>query len=148
MGIVAVIGVAGSWLVGLLDDRLGTKKTMILFGLWYAIVLFSNVTETRLGIYLSIFMIGMGIGGSANFTISLPTSIFGRHEFDKVNSVIFPIQGLITALCFAVNGIVLNLTGSLRLAYVVFAFVAITDSILMLFVNEYRYNKDKKASAS
>ena len=148
MGIVAVIGVAGSWLVGLLDDRLGTKKTMLLFGLWYAIVLFSNVTETRLVIYLSIFMIGMGIGGSANFTTSLPTSIFGRHEFDKVDSVIFPIQGLITALCLAVNGIVLNLTGSLRLAYVVFAFVAITDSILMLFVNEYRYNKDKKASAS
>ena len=43
-------------------------------------------------------MIGMAIGGSANFTTSLPAAIFGRHEFDKVNSVIFPVQGLITSM--------------------------------------------------
>ena len=31
MTLVALIGAAGSWLIGILDDRLGTKKTMILF---------------------------------------------------------------------------------------------------------------------
>lgn len=144
MTLVALIGAAGSWLIGILDDRLGTKKTMILFGIWYALALLANVSETKAGIYLSIFMIGMGIGGSANFTTSLPASIFGRHEFDIVNSVIFPIQGLITALCFAVNGIVLNLTGTLRYAYVVFACVALADAILVSTINEHKYNKDWK----
>lgn len=144
MTLVALIGAVGSWLIGILDDRLGTKKTMILFGIWYALALLANVSETKAGIYLSIFMIGMGIGGSANFTTSLPASIFGRHEFDMVNSVIFPIQGLITALCFAVNGIVLNLTGTLRYAYVVFACVALADAILVSTINEHKYNKDWK----
>lgn len=144
MTLVALIGAAGSWLIGILDDRLGTKKTMILFGIWYALALLANVSETKAGIYLSIFMIGMGIGGSANFTTSLPASIFGRHEFDMVNSVIFPIQGLITALCFAVNGNVLNLTGTLRYAYVVFACVALADAILVSTINEHKYNKDWK----
>ena len=124
MTLLACIGVVGSWLIGILDDRIGTKKTMILFGIWYILALLANVSETKVGIYLSIFMIGMAIGGSANFTTSLPASIFGRHGFDKVNSVIFPIQGLVTSLCFAVNGIVLNLTGDLRYAYLVFAGVA------------------------
>lgn len=142
MTVVALIGVVGSWLIGILDDKLGTKKTMILFGIWYAIALISNVSETKFGIYLSIFMIGMGIGGSANFTTSLPASIFGRHEFDMVNSVIFPIQGLITALCFAVNGIVLNLTNNLRYAYIVFAVVALIDAILVSTIDEHKYNKD------
>lgn len=146
MTLIACIGVAGSWLVGILDDKLGTKKTMIMFGIWYAIALLANASETKAGIYLSIFMIGMGIGGSANFTTSLPTSIFGRHEFDLVNSVIFPIQGLITALCFAVNGIVLNLTGNLRTAYLVFAGVAIADIILVMFIDEHKYNKDWHSS--
>ena len=93
-----------------------------------------------------------GIGGSANFTTSLPASIFGRHGFDKVNSVIFPIQGLVTSLCFAVNGIVLNLTGDLRYAYLVFAGVAAVNTLLVLFVDEHKYNKDwhaaKKPAAS
>lgn len=147
MTVIACIGVVGSWLVGILDDKIGTKRTMILFGIWYMAALLANASETRVGIYLSIFMIGMGIGGSANFTTSLPTSIFGRHEFDKVNSVIFPIQGLITALCFAVNGIVLNLTGNLRNAYLVFAAVAAVDVLLVLLIDEHKYNKDWQTAA-
>ncbi len=152
MTLLACIGVVGSWLIGILDDRIGTKKTMILFGIWYILALLANVSETKVGIYLSIFMIGMAIGGSANFTTSLPASIFGRHGFDKVNSVIFPIQGLVTSLCFAVNGIVLNLTGDLRYAYLVFAGVAAVNTLLVLFVDEHKYNKDwhaaKKPAAS
>ena len=146
MTLLACIGVVGSWLIGILDDRIGTKKTMILFGIWYILALLANVSETKVGIYVSIFMIGMAIGGSANFTTSLPASIFGRHGFDKVNSVIFPIQGFVTSLCFAVNGIVLNLTGNLRYAYMVFAGVAAVNILLVLCVNEHRFNKDWQAA--
>lgn len=146
MTLLACIGVFGSWFIGVMDDKIGTKKTMILFGFWYITALLCNVSETKAGIYISIFMIGMAIGGSANFTTSLPASIFGRHGFDKVNSVIFPIQGLVTALCFAVNGVVLNLTGNLRYAYLVFAGVAAVNVVLVLFVDEHRYNKDWQAA--
>lgn len=142
MTFLACIGVIGSFLVGVIDDKIGTKKTMILFGIWYIVALLANVSETKFGIYLSIFMIGMAIGGSANFTTSLPASIFGRHGFDKVNSVIFPIQGFYTSLCFAINGIVLNLTGNLRYAYVTFAGVAALTIILVSFVDEHKYNRD------
>ena len=69
----------------MIDEKVGTKKTMVLFGIWYAIALLLNFTAvdhvTPL-VYASLFMIAMGIGGSANFTTSLPTSIFGRQGFD------------------------------------------------------------------
>lgn len=150
MTVLALGGVVGSWLVGIIDDKAGTKRTMMGFGIWYAIALLCNFTAvdsiTPL-VYVSLFMIAVGIGGSANFTTSLPTSIFGRHGFDKVNSVIFPIQGAVTALCFLVNGVVQRITGGqIRMAYLVFAGVAIVNVLLILLVDEHKYNRDWKAA--
>ena len=148
MTVVALVGVFGSWLIGLIDTKIGTKRTMQGFGLWYAAALVINVLAGgQVGplFYLSIFMIGMGIGGSAHFTTSLPTSVFGRQGFDKVNSVVFPIQGFVTAWCFVVNGIVTNAIGNLSVAYMIFAGGAVLVSVLVSFLNEYKFNKDHAA---
>lgn len=145
MTVVALLGVFGSWLIGIIDHKIGTKKTMQGFGIWYAAALVINVMaggNVGLLFYLSIFMIGFGIGGSANFTTSLPTSIFGRHGFDKVNSVIFPIQGFVTAWCFVINGVVTNVIGNLNYAYLIFAAAAVIVSVCVSFIDEYRFNKD------
>lgn len=144
MTVIALIGVFGSWLVGVIDDKIGTKKTMTFFGLWYAIALTFNFMSNNVGLtfYISIFMIGMGIGGSANFTTSLPTSIFGRQEFGNVNSVIFPIQGFVTAWCFVINGVVTNVIGDLKIAYIIFTCVALVNVVLVRTINEHKYNKD------
>lgn len=142
MTVLAAIGVFGSWLFGVIDQKWGTKKAMIVFGLWYICALISNITETKAGIYLSVFMIGMAIGGSANFTTSLPAAIFGRHGFEKVNSVIFPVQGIITSLNFMLSGISIALTGSLRGAYVVFVCILALNLLLIKLVDEHKYNKD------
>lgn len=142
MTVLATIGVFGSWLFGVIDQKFGTKKSMMVFGVWYICALFLNVTETRLGIYISIFMIGMAIGGSANFTTSLPTAIFGRHGFEKVNSVIFPIQGILTSLNFLLSGISIGLTGSLKGAYMVFLGIIVLNLLLIYLVDEHKYNKD------
>ena len=86
----------------------------------------------------------MAIGGSANFTTSLPAAIFGRHGFDKVNSVIFPVQGLVTSVNFLLSGISIAITGSLRGCYVVFTVVIIVNIILINKIDEHKYNRDFK----
>ena len=64
-----------------------------------------------------------------------------------MNSVIFPIQGAVTALCFAVNGLVQLITGGqIRMAYLVFAAVALVNVLLVLLVDEHKYNKDWHAA--
>lgn len=143
MSICAFIGVVGSWIIGIFDDKFGTRRTMIVFGIWYAAALLCNASEVTPLVYLSIGMIGMGIGGSANFTTSLPSSIFGRHGFNKVNSVLFPIQGAISSLCFAVNGVISLITGGeLRWSYAVFAGVALCSSLIVSTINDKKYNRD------
>ena len=143
LSVVALIGLVGSWFVGYMDERLGTKKSMVFFGIWYALSLLANATEITPLIYVSVFMIGMSIGGSANFTTSLVTSVYGRQGFSKVNSVIFPIQGAVSALSFVVNGTVSNITGgNLRYTYIIFAGVSVLSALMVLFINEHRFNRD------
>ena len=143
MMILALVGVAGSFVIGVLDDKLGTKKTMIYFGIWYALALVLNFTNIMPLVYVSLFMIAIGIGGSANFTTSLPTSVFGRQGFSKVNSVVFPIQGAVTALQFLINAIVQKVAGGqIRYAYLIFVVVAVINIILVTRVNEHKYNRD------
>lgn len=142
MTFLAAIGVVGSWLFGVFDTKYGTKPTMIGFGIWYAIALFFNVLQMKYSIYLSVFMIGMAIGGSANFTTSLPAAVFGRHGFEKANSVVFPIQGIVTSLNFLLSGASIAITGSLRGAYVVFIGIILVNIFLITRVNEHKFNKD------
>lgn len=142
MTFLAAIGVVGSWLFGVFDTKYGTKPTMVGFGLWYAVALFFNVLQTKYSIYISVFMIGMAIGGSANFTTSLPAAVFGRHGFEKANSVVFPIQGIVTSLNFLLSGMSIAITGSLRGAYVVFICIILLNILLISRVDEHKFNKD------
>lgn len=142
MTVIAVIGIFGSWLIGVFDDKFGTKKVMIIFCIWYALAILANVTDTKWGMYLAVFMIGISIGGSANFMTSFPSSVFGRHGFETVNSVIFPIQSIITASAFLVDGISLNLTGSLRWSYLVLAVIAVINVIFIGITKDRQFNLD------
>lgn len=142
MTVLACIGVCGSWGFGVIDEKKGTKYAMTVFGIWYIIALACNVTEWMPLVYVSIFMIGMAIGGSANFMTSLPAAIFGRHGFEKVNSVLFPVQGLITALNFLLSGLSIKLTGSLRGVYMLDIVLIIINLALIKIIKEHRYNKD------
>lgn len=147
MSVCAVVGVIGSFLIGVMDQKIGTKRAMIIFGCWYACALLCNFTNTMVGFWISIVMIGIGIGGSANFTTSLPTSVFGRQGYEKVNSVLFPIQGIITALTFAINGFVMNAThGNVRYAYLIDACLGLINVLLIIFfVKDHKFNRDWQA---
>lgn len=145
MTVVALIGVFGSWAVGVLEQKIGSKKAQLVSIVWYAVALGFNLMETQWSLYISIFMIGMSIGGANNFTTSLPADVFGRHEYEKVNSVIFPIQGLVISMNFLVTAISLKLFGSLRGAYASFIGILAINFILTLFVDERKYNLDYQA---
>ena len=145
MTAVAIIGLFGSWTFGALDQKFGTVKCMLIFGIWEIIALLANITETQAGVYISVFMIGMMIGGSANFTVSLPANVFGRHGFGTVYSVVFPIQGLITSGAFAINAFALATFGSLRYALVIYIVCIVVVMIIVKFVPEFKYNRDINA---
>ena len=144
MTIIALVGIFGSWFIGVLDDKFGTKRVMMCFCVWYGLAIFANVTGTTWGMYLAVVMIGMSIGGSANFMSSFPTSVFGRQGFEKMNSVVFPIQQVLTMTAFLIIGIILSATGSIRGGYLVVGCLAIAAVIPVALTRDHYYNLDWK----
>lgn len=142
MTVIALVGIFGSWFIGVLDDKFGTKRTMMVFCLWYALAVFANVLGTTWSMYLAVIMIGFSIGGSANFMSSFPASVFGRQGFEKMNSVVFPIQAIMTCVAFLINGVALNLTGSLKGAFIVVACFALLDIFVVAITTDHKYNLD------
>ena len=143
MTVCALIGLAGSFAFGFIDQKLGVKTAVRAFLLWYMVALAVNVLFNNMtGGYICVAMIGVAIGAAANFMTSLPASVFGRHSFDIVYSIYFPIMQVVLMLNYIVNATALRVTGSLRGAYVVFIGLLIINFILISVLNTRKYNLD------
>lgn len=123
-----------------------TKKLLCCKETWLVAVTTGMFQICSLGVVSQMVLRNMELGftrDQANFTTSLVTSVYGRQGFSKVNSVIFPIQGAVSALSFVVNGVVSNITGgNLRYTYIIFAGVSIVSSLIVLVIDEHRFNRD------
>jgi sugar phosphate permease len=143
MTVCALVGLGGSFAFGFLDQKLGVKTAVRLFLVWYMVALAVNVVFNNMtGGYICVAMVGVAIGAAANFMTSLPASVFGRHSFDVVYSIYFPIMQVVLMLNYIVNSLALRLTGSLRGAYVVFIALLIINLILIGILNTRKYNLD------
>lgn len=147
MSVCAIIGLGGSFLFGAIDQKFGVKKAIILFLVWYCVALAVNCTDTIAGVYISVAMIGIAVGAAANFIVSLPASVFGRHGFNMVNSVFFPLMQIVLMMNYLVNATALKVTGSLRGAYMVYIGLLVVNIILISMTNTTKYNKDYQAES-
>lgn len=139
MTVVAVIGIVGSYIWGVLDQKISTKKTVFIFMLWYGVAILLNIVPGKIPVYISLFMIGMAIGGNANWPVSLVSSVFGHQNFAKVYSIVMPLYTLIRCCSFSVLALFIGQTGSLAGAYILFALLSFAGAVLTLFINDRKY---------
>lgn len=79
--IAAIIGIVGSIAWGTIDQKIGTKKTSVIFGVWYGIGIFLLLVPNNIVMWIGIVMLGAGIGGNGNFPPSMSALVFGRKDF-------------------------------------------------------------------
>ncbi|MCF0144337.1 MAG: MFS transporter [Firmicutes bacterium] len=143
MTVCALVGLCGSFAFGFIDQKFGVKTSIILYLCWYCVALAVNVVlNNMIGGYICVAMVGIAIGAAANFMTSLPASVFGRHNFDLVYSIYFPIMEIVLMLNYIINAQALRITGSLRGAYVVFIGLLLFNIILIAVLNTRKYNLD------
>ena len=136
MSIAAIIGVFGSYLWGVIDQKWGTKFATQIFGIWYAAAIgFLIAPGGQTTLYIGIAMIGLGIGGTANFPPSMTTLCYGRYSFATAYSVVNMIMGVIRSAAFVVLGLVRGATGSTETAYMIFLGLSILSTVIITFVN-------------
>ena len=145
MTVCALVGLAGSFSFGFIDQKFGVKTSIRGYLIWYAVALLVNVVlDNQIGGYICVAMVGIAIGAAANFMTSLPASVFGRHNFDLVYSIYFPIMEIVLMLNYIVNAKALAWIGSLRGAYMVFIGLLVINFILISVLDTRKYNLDYK----
>lgn len=94
------IGLLGHYLIGVIDQKVGTKKTTIIvacvLGLGGLLVWLGGSHSVICAVATGMFM--FGLSGAANVCMSLTASIYGRADFDVAYT---PIQVIFNVLNFA-----------------------------------------------
>lgn len=145
MTVAGLVGIVGSYAIGYLDTKIGTKKACMIYCAIFALgIAFNLLASLWLPFaYISILIVGFSLGGSTNMSLSFPASIFGALDYPKVNGVIFPINYCIGCLNFVVNAVVMKLTGSLTGAYIVYLCLFLINIIIVAKTEEGKWDKMK-----
>lgn len=137
LAVAAAIGFVGSYTWGWLDVKYGPKKASIGIMINYVVAIIVTILPYHPALlYLSVFLIGMGIGGVANLVASLTATVFGPREFAKAYGIINPLMGIIRVSAFSVLAFGLEYFGGYSGAYSIFLVFTIIGTILICFVRE------------
>lgn len=94
------IGLLGHYLIGVLDQKIGTKKTTLVvicvLGIGGLLVKLGGASSVVCAVATGMFM--FGLSGAANVCMSLTASIYGRADFEVAYT---PIQVIFNVLNFA-----------------------------------------------
>ena len=143
MTVAAVLGLFGSYITGWLDQKLGTKKASIIFGVWWLVTLVScAIPSDNLYLqYFTVFMIGMAIGGIGNLFPSMTATVFGRLDFVRAMGVLNPITNIVRSFAFVIMGVGLSRTGTYHLSYAMVAVLCVVGIFLVSRIDETRIGK-------
>ena len=133
MTVAAVLGLVGSYATGWLDQKIGTRKAFIIYGLWYlAALILCALPASDPVLYASIFFIGIGIGGVGNLFPSMTATVFGRFDFVRAMGVLNPITSIVRSFAFVLLAFGLQRLGGYSGSY---AIIAVVDVIGILLVS-------------
>lgn len=136
MTVASIIGIVGSYLWGWLDQKIGTKPACYVYGLWYVVALVFLILQPygTAFVWISVIMVGIGIGGIGNLIPSLIASCFSRYDFVQANKVIAPLNTFVRCAGIVLAGIfsqsVLGYTG----LYILLIVTSIIGMVMIKFL--------------
>lgn len=136
LAVASVLAIPFSYLWGLLDQKIGTKKAAMGMGIWFILSIIIVFIPGTLSFYIFCVMFGSTIGGANNFAISLTTSVFGRYDFNNAWGIIFIINVVLRAFGFSVVGGLSAMTGNYNATFISLLFGAVICIIVTAFVSD------------
>lgn len=132
--IAAIIGIVGSIIWGIVDQKIGTRITSILFGIWYFIGIILLLSTNNIVMAIGIVMLGFAIGGNGNFPPSMASYIFGRRDFAISYSCMNMIVGITRSMAFVILAILRANFSGYTVPYIVFAVISLIGAACILSV--------------
>lgn len=127
LSMAAAVGLVGSFLWGVLDDRIGTKKASVIYAIWYMITFLLLALPISPAVTIvGVVMLGTSLGGIGNLMPSMMITAFGPREFASVSRVITTAGNIVRSLSFLVMAIGLKALGSYsKVAWILLVITAI-----------------------
>jgi len=126
---------AGSVMWGTIDQKIGTKKTSTIFGIWYCIGILLLLAPSTAVMWIGIVMLGAGIGGNGNFPPSMTALAFGRKDFPTCYACVNTIVGIVRSCSFIILAILRGFTSGYTVPYTFFAIVALIGGLMFIFIH-------------
>ena len=147
MAMIMIFGLIGSYLLGLLDQKMGTQRAMIIA---CAVMLIAGVFGTvsspeKPGLLVAaLIFLALFMGASSNFTVSLAAQYWRREDFSTVFAAVNPIANILSSLGPMVIAI-LMISRGYNMIFEVIIIVGIISIILCaLFQSKHVKAKDDK----
>jgi len=132
LALTALAGLPGAWAWGWLGQRFGVKKASIAYALWLAAAIVLNVAGAHsILLWPSLFMIGFGLSGATNLSMTIVSERFPGPQFVAAWAVINPIQSILRCCAFGIIALGLTTLGGFGGAYMILCGVAIASALLL-----------------
>ena len=99
---ICAAGLVGSYVLGVLDTKIGTKKSMIMATILMVVSgilgIIGVVAGTPALVVVAFIILGLFMGASSNYTVSAAAQYWRREDFSSVFAVLNPVANLIQAL--------------------------------------------------
>ena len=123
------------WELQTIDQKIGTKKTSTIFGIWYCIGILLLLAPSTFIMWIGIVMLGAGIGGNGNFPPSMTALAFGRKDFPTCYACVYTIVGIVRSCSFIILAILRGFTSGYTVPYTFFAIVALIGGLMFIFIH-------------
>ncbi len=125
-----------SWLWGVVDQKIGTRKTTMIMFAWFIVTILLALTPSKIIFYTAIVMVSSAMGGSNNLAISITGSVFGRYDFAKAWGVIYIMNVIVRAFGFSLVGGLAGATGNYTPSFIGLIVVSAIGLVLMFLVSD------------
>jgi len=135
MAITSILGLVGSYLCGLLDQKCGSKTAVIIYGIVLIVGIIFFFIPGNVANWIFVIILGMTLGGSSNYPASTTAQVFGRFAFTKAFNLIYFVQGAICSFNFAILGQSVARTGSYNAGWIILGVLCAIAVVLFCFTN-------------
>ncbi|MCU6762442.1 putative transporter [uncultured Roseburia sp.] len=145
MAMIMIFGLIGSFVLGVLDQKLGTKKAMIIACVIMLIagILGAVSSPAKPGLLVAaLIFLALFMGASSNFTVSLAAQYWRREDFGTVFAAVNPIANLICAFGPMLIAILMIGSGYTMIFKVVAGAGIVSIILMLLFSSKHVKAKD------
>lgn len=128
----AIIAAAGSWILGIIDTKIGTKKAIIISMIF---MIASGILGSFNSIYTlmcAVFALSIYEGAASNFTVSGAAQYWRREDFANVFSVVNPVASIIQAAGPTAIAVTATLALGYRSSFILCGILGVIGLILIL----------------